>query len=48
MKLKKSILAKIAKFFKLFIKYVVPVVVGWLEGDTHAMADALINLLSLF
>lgn len=39
---------KIIKFLKLLLKYLLPVVVGWLEGDTHTVADALSNLLTLF
>lgn len=48
MKLKKSILVKTVKYIKLFVKYVIPVILGWLEGDSHAIADALSNLLTLF
>ena len=41
---KKAIVIKVVK---LFIKYVVPVVLGWLEGDSHALQDLLISLLDL-
>lgn len=33
---------------KLLVKYLLPAVLGWLEGDSHAVADsvsALVNLL---
>ena len=41
---KKAIVIKVVK---LFIKYVVPVILGWLEGDSHALQDLLTSLLDL-
>lgn len=39
------------KFKKILInvlKIVLPALIGWLEGDSHAIADAISNLLFLF
>lgn len=39
------------KFKKIFItvlKFFLPALVGWLEGDSHAIADAISNLLLMF
>ena len=43
-KIKKTL---VIKFIKLFVKYVVPVILGWLEGDSHALQDLLISLFDL-
>lgn len=32
---------KVKKWIKIVLKYVIPVVLGWLEGDSHAVASAL-------
>lgn len=37
---------KTIKWIKLVLKYLIPVVLGWLEGDSHAVADALSNVLT--
>lgn len=29
------------------LRYLLPLVLGWLEGDTHAMQQALVNLCTL-
>lgn len=34
----------LARFIKLLLKYVVPIVLGWLEGDTHTLQTLLENL----
>ena len=39
---------KFIKYLKLFFKYFIPIVLGWLEGDSHAIADAISNLLLVF
>ena len=40
---------KIIKWIKLILKFLIPIVVGWIEGDTHAIADGISGLLtSLF
>lgn len=39
------------KTFRLIIKilrYLLPAVIGWFEGDTHAIADSVVSILSLF
>lgn len=42
-------LNKVIKWIKLFLKFFIPIVVGWIEGDTHAIADGISSLLiSLF
>lgn len=38
---------KTIKWIKLVVKYLLPVVVGWIEGDSHAVSDALNSFLSL-
>ena len=40
---------KVIKWIKLVLKFLIPIVVGWIEGDTHAIADGISSLLtSLF
>lgn len=39
---------KVKKLIISILKIVLPAVVGWLEGDTHAIADAISNLIYLF
>ena len=39
---------KTIKWIKLILKYLIPVVLGWLEGDSHAVASAFSDLFSLF
>ena len=39
---------KTLNWIKLIIKYSIPVIVGWLEGDTHAIASAIAGLLTIF
>ena len=39
---------KTLKLIKLILKYLLPAVLGWLEGDSHAVADAISNILLLF
>lgn len=48
MKLKSSILKKTVKCIKFVVKYVIPIIIGWLEGNSHAVADSLSNLLNAF
>lgn len=39
---------KVKKILKLVIKYLIPAVLGWIEGDSHAVVDSLgafINLI---
>ena len=43
-KIKKTIIIKVVK---LILKYVVPVVLGWIEGDSHALQDLVTSLLDL-
>ena len=38
---------KTIKWIKLILKYLIPVVLGWIEGDSHAVATALSDLVSL-
>lgn len=35
----------VIKLVKIVIKYILPVIIGYLEGDTHVIQD---NLVSLF
>lgn len=39
---------KTLNLIKLVIRYLLPAVLGWIEGDSHAIADALVNVLNLF
>lgn len=39
---------KTLNLIKLIVKYFLPAVLGWIEGDSHAIADALANVLNLF
>ena len=39
---------KTLKWIKLVLKYLIPVVLGWLEGDSHAIASAVGDLLTMF
>ena len=32
---------KVKKILKFVVKYLLPVLVGWLEGDSHAVSDAI-------
>lgn len=38
---------KTIKWIKLILKYLLPAVLGWLEGDSHAVADAITALMSV-
>lgn len=37
----------LVRFFKCIVKYVLPVILAWIEGDSHALQDGLTNLLSI-
>lgn len=39
---------KTIKFIVTILRYLLPAIVGWLEGDTHAIADAVTALVMLF
>ena len=43
---------KFKKILKVILKYLLPALLGWLEGDSHAVADSLSTfidvLLNLF
>ena len=39
---------KTLKWIKLILKYLIPIVCGWLEGDTHVIASAVADLFTLF
>ena len=39
---------KIIRLIAQILRYLIPAVVGWLEGDTHAIADAVSALVMLF
>ena len=43
-----SMKKKTINFIKLVVRYLLPAVLGWLEGDSHAIADAIANVLLLF
>ena len=32
---------------RFVVKYVIPLVLGWLEGDTHTIQDFVLNLSSV-
>ena len=39
---------KTIKLLKLVLRYLLPAILGWIEGDSHAVADALSSLVSVF
>ncbi len=39
---------KTLNLIKLVLKYLLPAVLGWIEGDSHAVADAIVGLISIF
>lgn len=41
MRFTKSTVVVVIKFV---VKYIVPIVCGYLEGDTHAISDAIVSL----
>lgn len=41
--MKKNLLVLVLKFV---VKYVLPLVIGWLEGDSHYLQDFLSGLIS--
>lgn len=38
---------KTLKFIKTILRYLLPAILGWVEGDSHAVADSLSALLSV-
>ncbi len=38
---------KTIKWIKLVLKYLIPVVLGWLEGDSHAVANGITEFIAL-
>lgn len=38
---------KTIKWIKLILKFLLPAFIGWLEGDKHAIADAITDLMSV-
>lgn len=38
---------KVKKILKLVVKYLIPAVLGWIEGDSHAVADSLSSFINL-
>ena len=42
MKLEKIVIVRV---LKAIVKYVIPAVLGWLEGNAHTVEDALLALL---
>lgn len=39
---------KTIKWIKLILKYLLPAILGWIEGDSHAVADAVVAFLQVF
>lgn len=39
---------KTLNLIKLILKYLLPAVLGWVEGDSHAVSDAITGLLTVF
>ena len=37
----------VIRVLKLFVKYILPVVLGWLEGDSHTVEQFVTHLLDL-
>ncbi len=33
---------------KFVLKYIIPILTGWLEGDSHVLSDALKSLVDVF
>ena len=38
---------KVKKILKFVVKYLLPVLVGWLEGDSHAVSDAITTFINV-
>lgn len=38
---------KVVYWLKFVVKYVFPALIGWLEGDTHAIYDLISGVLSV-
>lgn len=42
--MKKKVIKKVLKV----ISYLIPAIIGWIEGDSHAIVDSLSAIISLF
>lgn len=38
---------KTIKWIKLVLKYLIPIVLGWIEGDSRAFSDAVLSFISV-
>lgn len=38
---------KTIKWIKFVLKYFIPIVIGWIEGDSHAVSDAVSSFISV-
>lgn len=39
---------KTVRFIVTVLRYLLPAIIGWIEGDTKAISDAVMGILSLF
>lgn len=39
---------KTVKLILKILRYLLPAVIGWIEGDTHAIVDSLSAIIALF
>lgn len=39
---------KTIKILKLVLKYLLPAVLGWIEGDTQVISESIMNVLGIF
>lgn len=36
--------SKFLPILKIIVRYILPVLIGWLEGDTHTVQDAVVKM----
>ena len=39
---------KVKKILKVILKYLIPAILGWIEGDSHAVVDSVSAFINLF
>lgn len=39
---------KTINLIKTILRYAIPAVIGWFEGDTHAVTDGIMSIVSIF
>lgn len=36
--------SKFLPILKIVVRYILPILIGWLEGDTHTVQDAVVSM----